>query len=83
MDDDNDVDNDDDITTTLSNTEKLQIASIFLTLRDLYANSSTRISFFNLLLDSLEIKIASLDEDNEQEKIAALQYLYDLIEQYL
>lgn len=72
--------NNDTITTNLSNTQKLQIAWVFLALKDLYSDSTTRTTFFNALLSTLQDII---DESDDDDTIDALQYLYDVIENYL
>lgn len=75
-----------DISSNLSTTEKLQVAIIFTTLKDLYT-STLRTSFLNTLLTMLNEKISELEGDSTssstQKKIDALQYLYDLTEEYL
>lgn len=73
------------IDTNLSSTEKLQIMAVFTALRDLYGETSVRTTFFNTLLGALQDKIDSLDDHNsdDQKRIDALQYLYDLVENYL
>ncbi len=85
MDEDDDDDNDDDddydyndIDTNLSNTEKLMIIAIFETLRDLYAGTKET-EFFNTLMLMLQSKIDDTTNTDERE---ALQYLYDLLDQY-
>ena len=68
-----------DIETDLSSTERLQIIAIFETLRDLY-NGDKEEEFFSSLLVMLQSKLNDLDEDDDD--YDALQYLYDLAEQY-
>lgn len=68
-----------DIETDLSSTERLQIIAIFETLRDLY-NGDKEKEFFSSLMVMLESKLDDLDEDDDE--YDALQYLYDLAEQY-
>ena len=83
---------DDGTTTTdsnsnLSTTEKLQVAIIFTTLKDLYSSSSLRTDFLNTLLSMINSKISELEGDtassSTQKKIDTLQYLYDLTHEYL
>lgn len=70
----------DDIETELSNTEKLMILTVFNTLRDLYAGDKED-EFFGSLMLMLESKIDEID-DEDDEWSQALQYLYDLAAQY-
>ena len=79
------TEDDNGISTNLSNTEKLQIASIFLTLKDLYTSETTRTTFFTTLKNTIQTRIDDLDDTDtdDQHKIDALQYLYDLIDNYL
>lgn len=69
----------DDIDTNLSKTEKLQIIAIFESLKELYAGDK-EVEFFNTLMVMLEDKLNDLDEDASA--YDALQYLYDLADQY-
>lgn len=84
-DEDEDDDDDYDIETDLSRTERIQIAAVFLALRDLYGDTNLRVTFLNALLDALEDRIDELDDDDDDDQIRidALQYLHDLIEEYL
>jgi hypothetical protein len=81
----NDDEDDNGIETNLSNTQKLQIVSIFLTIKDLYTDTTLRNQFLTTLLLALQDRIDSLDENDseDQDKIDALQYLYDVIQNYL
>lgn len=72
-----------DIDTNLSTTEKLQIVSVFMALKDIYSDSTQRETFFTALMSSLQDKIDALDENDDADKIDALQYLYDIIDNYL
>ena len=72
-----------DIDTNLSTTEKLQIVSVFMALKDMYSDSTTRTTFFTTLMNSLQDQIDSLDEQDDVDKIDALQYLYDVVDNYL
>ncbi|MFA7298425.1 MAG: hypothetical protein WC010_02150, partial [Candidatus Absconditabacterales bacterium] len=78
----NDNINNDNISTNLSSTERLQIIAIFEALRDLYAGDK-EIEFFNSFMVMIQSKIdglgTSVDDVNRRE---ALQYLYDLADQY-
>lgn len=78
-DEDNENSDYDDIDTDLSNTEKLQIIAIFESLKDLYAGDK-EVEFFNTLMVMLENKLDDIDEDDSA--YDALQYLYDLADQY-
>jgi len=71
-----------DISTSLSSTEKLQIIAIFEALRDLY-NGDKKQEFFNSLLVMLESKMDDLGSStNDKNRREALEYLYDLADQY-
>lgn len=71
-----------DIDTDLSNTEKLQIVAIFETLRDLYYGDKEE-EFFTSLMVMLQSKIDDLwTSSADINQRDALQYLYDLAEQY-
>ncbi|MEI7920249.1 MAG: hypothetical protein WCH65_09265 [bacterium] len=71
-----------DISTTLSSTEKLQIIAIFESLRDLY-NGDKKQEFFSSLMIMLQSKIDDLGSStNDTSKRIALEYLYDLADQY-
>ncbi|MEI7563489.1 MAG: hypothetical protein WCJ39_07835 [bacterium] len=61
----------------------MQIVSIFLSLRDMYSDEGLRTTFFTTLMHSLQNQISSLDATNDADKIDALQYLYDVIDNYL
>jgi len=84
---------DDNSSSNLSTTEKLQIAMIFTTIKDMYTDSSARTAFMNTLLNEIQVKIDSLNQqiDNgtssnesaDQSRIDALQYLYDIVDSYL
>ncbi|MCX6823260.1 MAG: right-handed parallel beta-helix repeat-containing protein [candidate division SR1 bacterium] len=78
---DNSLDN--GISSNLSTTQELQIVSIFLSLRDMYSDDSLRTTFFTTLMNSLQNQIDSLDATDDADKIDALQYLYDVIDNYL
>jgi hypothetical protein len=54
-----------------------------MALKDIYSDSTQRETFFTALMSSLQDKIDALDEDDDADKIDALQYLYDIIDNYL
>jgi len=54
-----------------------------MALRDLYANDATRTTFFTALLTSIQSTIDGLNADTDSDRIDALQYLYDVINNYL
>ncbi|MCX6825055.1 MAG: leucine-rich repeat protein [candidate division SR1 bacterium] len=71
-----------DITTNLSNTEKIQIIAVFETLRDLYAGTKQD-EFLNSLMVMLLSKIHALGTTADDiHRSEVLQYLYDLADQY-
>ena len=71
-----------DISTDLSSTERLQIIAIFEALRDLYGGLKQD-EFFDSLMVMLQSEIDALgtSSSNDSER-SALQYLYDLADQY-
>ncbi|MEI7562192.1 MAG: hypothetical protein WCJ39_00230 [bacterium] len=59
---------------------------IFTTLKDMYSSTTLRTNFLTTLLSMLKSKINELDgssSSSTQDKIDALQYLYDLTYEYL
>lgn len=71
-----------DISTDLSSTERLQIIAIFEALRDLYGGLKQD-EFFDSLMVMLQSKIDALGTSSSNDsKRDALQYLYDLADQY-
>ncbi|MFA6255912.1 MAG: right-handed parallel beta-helix repeat-containing protein [Candidatus Absconditabacterales bacterium] len=78
----NDITDYTDISTNLSSTEQLQIIAIFGALRDLYGGAKQD-EFFNSLMVMIQSKINDLGSSSaDVNKRDALQYLYDLAEQY-
>jgi len=66
---------------TLPNTTKLQILGIFNALKNIYDDDSQEITFLNTLLTMID---SQMDDDaNGSSAIQALQFLYDLTEEYL
>jgi hypothetical protein len=63
----------------LSKTQKLQVIAIFETLIDLYDGDKAG-EFLESLLVMLESKMDDYDDDEEE--YYALEYLYDLVEEY-
>ncbi|MCX6823663.1 MAG: hypothetical protein NT085_00855 [candidate division SR1 bacterium] len=71
-----------DISTDLSTTERLQIIAIFEALRDVY-NGVKQDEFFSSFMVMLQSKIDDLGTSaSDNSKRDALQYLYDLADQY-
>jgi len=70
------------IDTNLSNTAQLQIIAVFEALRDLYTGDRQD-EFLDSLLVMLQAKIDDLGTNtNDENQREALQYLYDLADQY-
>jgi len=70
------------ISTDLSNTERLQIIAIFEALRDVY-DGVKQDEFFSSFMVMLQSKIDDLGTStSDNSKRDALQYLYDLADQY-
>jgi hypothetical protein len=77
-------DDEDTHDTDLSDVVQLQMSIIFNTLVNLYPEGNSRTVFLQTLLTQLESRINNLEDDNEdQDTIDALQYLYDLIDDEL
>ncbi|MFA5747875.1 MAG: right-handed parallel beta-helix repeat-containing protein [Candidatus Absconditabacterales bacterium] len=86
------TDCEDDDSCDLTNSKKLQIISIFNTLKNIYSDSTKQNEFVALLKTKLQENIdyyqAQIDNDSNSSsvdtlRVQALQYLYDLADNYL